>query len=252
MSYADILPKFSKSVNTEKVNLGIIRGILDRFNEDHQINLLRYIKEITRVGWAIDEGFEFLSDNRSALAKVLMGTIKFVDDSATIVGRICMKATHGKGYRETGYTVYDKSLHCALAFDKCSVHLDETLFTIIGPDGSKYYSLDAVQHGANDLVWRDTFIKPLYNWNQPIGSFLGRIRPVVPNTSDGLFNYGADFKLRKYNKFSVNLQYRRDFNYSNFLDLDTGSTKGFLKSLGGFDGGNQKVMITAKGEFEWL
>lgn len=251
-SYADILGKFSDSVNTENVNLDIIRGILDRFNRKYKTSLLPYIKEITRVGFAIDEGFYFTSDNRHALKKVLMGTNKFVDDSASFVGRICMKATHGIGYRETGSKMTDKSLHFALAHDLCSVHLDETLFTITGPDGNTYYSLDAAQHGVNDLAWRDKIVRPISNWNKPIGSILGRVRPVVPNTSDGLFTYGADFNISKSKNVSLNFQYRRDFNYNNFYKLKKDSVEGFLGSLKGFDGGNAKYMVNLELRHDWL
>lgn len=245
-SYADILEKFSNSVKTENVNLDIIRGILDKFNGKYKISLLPYIKEITKVGFAIDEGFYFTSDNRHALKKVLMGTNKFVDDSASFVGRICMKATHGIGYRETGSKMTDMGLHFALAYDICSVHLDETLFTITGPDGNTYYSLDAPQHGVNDLAWRDKIVRPISNWYKPLGSILGRVRPVVPNTSDGLFNYGADINLSKNKNLSIDFQYRRDLNYSNFYELKKDNVGGFLGSLKGFDGGNAKYMINLK------
>ena len=120
-------------------------------------------------------------------------------------------------------------------------------------DGTKYYSLDALQHVINDLLFRDMFfVKNAYKLHYFLGSVVSRIRPVIPNTSDGLTNYGVDFNAFNHKYFSIDLQMRRDVNYNSILDIKTDSVKGFLKGVAGIEGGNAKYMINLKLTHEWF
>ncbi len=251
--------KYPDKLNSKRV--AIISTIIERFNKNHSINLLAHIDQITKVGYTVDEGFEFKPVNRSEYRNALMATGRFVDDSESIIGKICALATHGTGYREMGYSMDDKGLHCAIASDICSVHLDATQFSIMAHDGSSYYSLDALQHVINDLLFRDLlFVKNAYKLSYFFGAFVGRwsgflvgrLRPVIPNTSDGLTNYGFDINAFNHKYFRIDLQVRRDFSYNSLVAKETYSVKGFLNGLRDIDGGNTKVMIGLKLEHEWF
>jgi hypothetical protein len=175
-------------------DLKIIITIINRFKNKYKINLLYYIKSITKVGFALDEGFYFTTSSTWEIRNALMNTKNFVYDSDSIIGCIASSQTNGDSYRELGKKQIDKSLHLALSPGVCSVHLDETLFTFKDYDGKPYYSLlNIPQHFVYDLCFRDFIVKnvrdvPYLGWT------LDKVRLNTPGPTNG-FNASAMFRL---------------------------------------------------------
>ncbi len=201
-------------------DLRIILTILNRFKSRYKINLLYFIKKITKIGFAVDEGFYFTTSSRWSIRDALMNTKNFVYDSDSLIGCVASLQTNGDSYRELGKNPTDKSLHVALSPGVCSVHLDDTLFTFKGPNGKPYYSLLYIpQHVLYDLLWRDKFVKnvrdvPLLGWT------VDKIKLYTPDPTNG-FKASALFGYRS-NAFSVEagVQFKVDINLSsdnNFL-----------------------------------
>jgi len=211
-SESDIRKKLSKEIKTlSDYKLSIIKIILERFHLKYRINFLNHVKNITRVGFAIDEGFDFTPTNSFALRDELMATNRFIDDSKSIIGKIASSQTNGYSYREMGKSE-DKSLHCALSLFKCSVHLDETLFTPIGPDGKGNYNPNLFQHIGYDLFWRDMVVRKFNNVAY-LGWTLNRIHPFFPHSSNKYKKIGVMFDINKSKKYPLQIGIEADVNY---------------------------------------
>jgi len=201
------------SLTTDSDDFSIIRTIVERLNEKYTFNVLDYIETITKVGFANDEGFYFIANDSYGLSNVLMSTKNFVRDSDTLIGKAASLMTNGESYREIGKKSTDRSLHFALNNNECNVHLDETLFTIIGPLGKVYYSLDAPQHICYDLIWRDFFVRRAYNIKY-FGLVANRIHPFVPNSENEYKKAGIIFNLYRSNSFSLQAKLEYEVNFA--------------------------------------
>ena len=102
------------------------RTISARFFKLHSINLREHVKAIIQVKPTINAGFDFVPVDADAWGEALKRGGFQPDRRERIlgiipsVGSVAGMATHGQGYRENS----EPSLHCAVAKDKCNVHLD--------------------------------------------------------------------------------------------------------------------------------
>jgi hypothetical protein len=210
-SKEDIDKKLSQGITplTES-QIRFIIVILDRFSLKYNIKLLSYIKTITKVGFAIDDGFDFYPDGSFALRDALVKTKMFINDSESLVGKIASSQTDGVSFREIGGSE-DKSLHCALGLVKCSVHLDETLFTPIGPDGKGYYNANLFQHIGHDLVWRFHIVRRLIDVPY-LGWTLNHLHPYLPNSLNRYRHMGLVFETPKWNHIKFHARIKTTVN----------------------------------------
>ncbi len=212
ISYEDIkmkLPEGSKSLTESQ--LRFIKEILDRFSIRHRIQLIDYIRTIKKVGFAIDDGFDFTSDNTFALQEAIMNTKMFIDDSQSLVGKLASSQTDGLSLRELGGSK-DKSLHCAIGLFKCSVHLDETLFTPKGQDGIGCYNPDLFQHVGYDLGYRYHVVRRFINV-PVLGWTLNHLHPAFPHSSNGYKNLGLTFQVPLWGGVNLNASIKTKVDY---------------------------------------
>lgn len=157
----------------------VYRAISSRFFQFHHIKISDYIDKMLSVSHRYEEGFNFVPKDADKWEDALKKA-KFQPDTREMhfgiipsVGKVAALATRGNGYREKG----TPSLHCAVAKDECSVHLDNIGFRSDG------YGPDAGQHIVDELIWQDKIV-PRLRWVAPaaVVDFLHRIHPVVPNT----------------------------------------------------------------------
>lgn len=109
------------------------------------------------IGPTTNEGVEFVPFDHITFrrqirdAKDKNGLPAFhYDDRKVWAFKLGALFTEGAGYRQIG----SPSLHIAIAKDICSVHLDDFGFVSIGPDGKTYYTLDALPHIGDELIYR--------------------------------------------------------------------------------------------------
>lgn len=236
---AEIISKLSHKVRplrSGSPEIKYIKAIAKRFDDKYQLNLFSHIKTITKVGYVIAQGFYFVPVSSSNLVEALLATKKFhPDDKNSLVGCLASYATNGTGYREQGQGK-DQSLHCDIASNECSVHLDETAFKSVGPYGS-FYNPDAGQHIVFDLGWDDKLVRPLYEWKPGVGRFFDRITPNFLHSSTKYSKYGASLDFHKSDDLTIQLTYARSFNMKKFLS----NPKGFYKTK------EQSIMFTISG-----
>jgi hypothetical protein len=157
----------------------IFRAIADRFWIMHKIRIADHIEEIKEVYWRTEEGVDFVPKSAAAWTKALRKA-GFVHDKRDkhlgfipSVGTFAALATTGEGYREPG----SPSLHCAVASFLCKVHLDNVGFVLTG------YTADAGQHIVDELGYQTYVVANVAKLSVPLASFLGRIHPIMPNSS---------------------------------------------------------------------
>jgi hypothetical protein len=134
---------------------------------------------MNKVERRLEEGFEFVPKSARAFEEALE-LAGFQPDQREMhlgfipsAGTLAALATHGQGYREKG----SPSLHCAVASDKCSVHLDNIGFRCDG------YQPNAGQHVADELLWQAIIVPALGKFlPTAITDVLHRFHPVVPNS----------------------------------------------------------------------
>jgi hypothetical protein len=232
-----------KILTIRSSQIDFIIVIAKRFHNKYEINILDHIKTITKLGFVAAQGFSFIPVSSSKWEQTLRDNKKFVpDDKDTFIGCLASAATHGTGYREIGKGK-DKSLHCAVAPDECSMHLDETAFRQAGPYGS-FYNLDGPQHIIYDLGWDDKLVRPAYNLNYSLGRTLDMIRPTFLNSQNKYSKYGVGVDFYESPNLKIQMDYTRNFDIGK--NLNWKFYKGFHHSK------ESRIMFTAKGSFDFL
>jgi hypothetical protein len=157
----------------------VYHGISTRFLQLHHIKISDHIDKMLSVDNRLEVGFNFVPKDAAKWEEALIKA-GFQPDKREMhfgiipsVGKVAALATRGNGYREKG----TPSLHCAVAKDECSVHLDNIGFRSDG------YGPDAGQHIVDELIWQDKIV-PKLRRVMPVAvvDFLHRIHPVVPNS----------------------------------------------------------------------
>jgi hypothetical protein len=157
----------------------VYQDIRHRFRTRHQIDISKYIMSMTKLTQRYEDGFDFVPWNADAWERALVRAGFKPDLREThlgfipSIGKLAALATHGGGYREDG----SPSLHCAVAKDRCNVHLDNIGFRLHG------YNPDLGQHTTDELAWQ-AIIVPLLGKVLPPQAvqLLHRFHPVVPNS----------------------------------------------------------------------
>ncbi|MBK8915135.1 MAG: hypothetical protein IPM64_11150 [Phycisphaerales bacterium] len=150
-----------------------------RFRDLHGIDVRSHVHRMLKVNRRLEEGFDFEPKSVGLWTQALIGA-GFQRDQRDwhlglipSVGLIAAGATHGEGFREEG----SPSLHCAVAADRCNIHLDNVGFRLKG------YGPDAPQHIVDELIWQDKIVRPLRRILPSFATnFLHRLHPVVPNS----------------------------------------------------------------------
>lgn len=155
------------------------RTISARFYNLHHIDLRKHVKSIIEVKPTINAGFDFVPVDGDAWGEALKRagfqpdmrerSLGFIPS----VGSVAAMATHGQGYREND----EPSLHCAVAKDKCNVHLDNIGIRL----GS--YNANAPQHVVDELIWQDKILPGMVKIgiSTHLVDFLRRAHPYIPN-----------------------------------------------------------------------
>lgn len=155
-----------------------VRSIIeDRFRILYKIDLGDHIKRVIKMGATTGEGFSFEPVDHKMFRLALQKTKKFFPDNGPYshgdaIGTIAASATNGEGWREEGLL----SLHCAIAPEVCSVHLDGVGFVLEGRRGK--YGPDVINHIAHDLGWW-SIVNAAYRQSSLLGDVLSRIHPHV-------------------------------------------------------------------------
>ena len=124
------------------------RMISARFYNLYHIDLRKHVKTIIEVKPTINAGFDFVPVDGNAWGDALKRAGFQPDMRERIlgiipsVGSVAAMATHGQGYRENN----EPSLHCAVAKDRCNIHLDNIAIRV----GS--YNANAPQHVVDELI----------------------------------------------------------------------------------------------------
>lgn len=155
----------------------VYRVIANRLTERHKIDLNKHIDTMYEIGTRPGQGITFRPVDSDKLKNLLKLPMFAHDNRRHFCERVAAAATQGEGYRETGAP----SLHCQIAASRCNIHLDSYGFVAIGPDGKKYYNPDLVQHIVDELGWA-TVVGWLDKKQPTLGGFIGRIRPILPNS----------------------------------------------------------------------
>jgi len=155
------------------------RTISARFFTLHSINLREHVKAIIEVKPTINAGFDFVPVDADAWGGALKRGGFQPDVRERIlgiipsVGSIAAMATHGQGYRENS----EPSLHCAVAKDKCNVHLDNIGIRL----GN--YNANAPEHVVDELLWQDKILPAMLQIgiSTHFVDLLRRAHPIIPN-----------------------------------------------------------------------
>jgi hypothetical protein len=159
--------------------------IANRFWDRYNINIAAYIEKIKWIGPTLASGFGFKPSTRRNwthrdLILALDRTKKFrSDDKSNVFGAVAGSQHKGaESWREQGMP----SLHCAIAPEECSCHIDAIGFVLTGPDGTPYYNPDLFDHIVHDLGWQSVVTK---TWAKSplLGEALSRIHPHVANSA---------------------------------------------------------------------
>ncbi|MEZ5393503.1 MAG: hypothetical protein R2724_11660 [Bryobacterales bacterium] len=179
----------------------VYRDIANRLSKRHQINIAEHIAEMEKVAPSIGAGFDFKPVSSDKLIALLKLPRFAHDDRAYLCDRLAAAVTHGEGYREVGVP----SLHFQIAPDKVNVHLDTYGFVAIGPDGTKYFNPDLIQHIADDLG-AATIAQFAGKLHPKLGSLIGRFHPILPNSMNGYkLAVGGRFVVAKGKGWSLGL-----------------------------------------------
>ena len=179
----------------------VYRVIANRLRDRHKIKIDEHVDSMLKIGSRVGQGITFWPVDHIKL-KGLLSTAAFTHDNRMeFCEALAASATQGEGYRESGAP----SLHCQISRVSCNIHLDSYGFVAIGPDGKKYYNPDLVQHIVDELGWA-TVVEWLEKKSSPLGGFLGRIHPILPNSRN---NYapavGGRFVLKQGQGWSIGL-----------------------------------------------
>jgi hypothetical protein len=150
-------------------------------------------------------------------------------------------ATHGQGYRENA----EPSLHCAVAKDKCNVHLDNIGIRLVS------YNVNAPEHVVDELLWQD-MILPLLQKNAPFGEYLvpllRRAHPIIPNlrqvtavTKEWQPRVGVEFDIARVRSKDASQQVRL---YLDFSHACSNSTCKLLNNMQGKTYSDGRAMVT--------
>ena len=156
----------------------VYRDICHRFYTRHRIKLPDHIDSVFSVGVSNGQGIEFAPRDATKFEALLRMPTFAPDNQKHLCDRVASLATKGQGYREVGVP----SLHIAVAPALCSVHIDTFGFVAIGPNGEKYYNLDAIQHILDELVLQDKFVGWVTKHSRPLGSLLSHVHFRGPSS----------------------------------------------------------------------
>ena len=158
----------------------VYRVIANRFKKRYEINIGDYIESMVKVGARAGQGITFWPANYVRLKSLIAKSPFFAhDDRMDFCEAVAASQTQGEGYRELGVP----SIHCQLSKVSCNIHLDTYGFVAIGPDGKKYFNPEVVQHIADDLGMA-MIVEWLEKRSSPLGKFVSRIHPILPNASN--------------------------------------------------------------------
>jgi hypothetical protein len=156
----------------------VYKDICNRFYNRHFIKFPDHVAAILSVGVTNGQGIEFAAKDADKFQRLLRMPSFAPDNKRHLCDRVASLATKGQGYREVGVP----SLHIAVSPDLCSVHIDTFGFVAIGPDGQKYYNLDAIQHIVDELLLQDKFVGWVTKRNRTLGAMLGRVHFAGPSS----------------------------------------------------------------------
>lgn len=162
-----------------KLHSPMWRMISARFYNLHHIDLRKHVKAIIEVKPTINAGFDFVPVDGDAWSQALERGGFQRDSRERIlgiipsVGSVAAMATHGEGYRENS----EPSLHCAVAKDRCNVHLDNIGIRL----GS--YNANAPEHVVDELIWQDKILPAMVKIgiSTHFVDLLRRAHPIIPN-----------------------------------------------------------------------
>ena len=180
--------------------------IANRLRTRHKIVIDDHIQTLKKVGRHTGEGIYFIPKDHKKLKALLTMPGFAQDDRRHFCDAVAASATNGTGYREIG----TPSLHCQIGVAYCNIHIDAYGFVAIGPDGKKYYNPDLVQHIVDELGW-ETVVAWVHKKNPTMGSALGRVRPILPNSRNGYdLAVGAKIELKKGKGWGLSIDYTKD------------------------------------------
>ncbi len=170
---------------------GVYQTIKNRFWDLYRINIANYIKiedDMQIILWeshTTGGGFGFeptKPEGHLHLISALRKTGKFhLDDGREPFGAAAGSQHKGaQSWREEGI---EHSLHCAIAPDECSCHIDAYGFVLTDPEGRSYYDPDLFQHIVHDLGWQ-WLVRKAWAKSSLLGEALSRVHPHVPTSSD--------------------------------------------------------------------
>lgn len=181
---------------TQYIGNPVYQTIASRLYERHNIRIADQIDSMSRIGARNGIGFHFVAKNPESLRLIFKQSPGFAHDNRQhFCDQAAALATNGEGFREIGVP----SLHCAVAKSICSIHLDSFGFVARGPDGKKYYNPDLIQHIIDELGWA-SFVQWVESKSRPLGGFLARIHPVLPNSRN---RYNLSIDPRKRNPLTL-------------------------------------------------
>jgi hypothetical protein len=222
------------------------RMIATRFYKRHHIDLRKHVKAIIEVKATINAGFDFVPVDGDAWGKALELAGFQPDLRERIlgifpsVGSVAAMATHGQGYRENS----EPSLHCAVAKDKCNVHLDNIGIRL----GN--YNANAPQHVADELIWQDKILPGMLRIgiSTHFVDLLRRAHPIIPNlrqvtavTKEWEPRVGVEFDIARVRSKDASKQLRV---YLDFSHACSNSTCKLLNNVQGKTYADERLGFT--------
>lgn len=224
------------------------RMISARFFNLHHIDLRKHVKYISKVYPTINAGFDFVPVDADQWAEALRNSGFQPDSRERIlgilpsVGSIAALATHGQGFRENA----EPSLHCAVAKDRCNIHLDNIAIRI----GS--YNANAPLHVVDELVWQDNILPALIKIgiSTHFVDLLRRVHPVIPNlkqvtavTKEWQPRVGVELDIARVRSTDASKQLRV---YLDFSHACSDSTCKLINNVQGKAYNDDRVMFTVE------